>query len=239
MNRYDELQEADSLIIDLLPANVTGRIMLAETIAREIPEGGHVLEFGAGQGQQTAYLNAQLKGGTLTLVDPYHGIGWTAEEARGASRFREGAPLEIDHAEQGILEYLQGTAQNFDAIVSAWTMHNFDWGYKQAVLQEGFARLKPGGLFAMMDKIYPDSKSEQDRLMHVQANRYIRGLPENIAAKILDHELEDLDERRIMTTNTTTIALDRTGFTDITYVDRIERDLVVIAYKPEAEDRAA
>jgi hypothetical protein len=79
-----------------------------------------------------------------------------------------------------------------------------------------------------MDKVYPDTGGED--LLNLQLNRY-KYLSEQGCKEISDHEKQDyLDEFRMNETQFLE-AVKKAGFTSPIIIDRVERDLVIIAQK--------
>ncbi|MEN9551785.1 MAG: hypothetical protein RI935_162 [Candidatus Parcubacteria bacterium] len=79
-----------------------------------------------------------------------------------------------------------------------------------------------------MDKVYPDVGGEA--LLNLQLNRY-KYLSEAGCKEITEHEKQDyLDEFRMNETNFLD-ALKQAGFASPVIIDRVERDVVIIAKK--------
>ncbi|HUR87375.1 MAG TPA: class I SAM-dependent methyltransferase [Solirubrobacteraceae bacterium] len=118
------------------------RPALCEHALRDVPEGGHVVDVGAGTGTLAILLAQARPDVTVTGVDGDEEILGLARAKPGADRvgWRSGLadalPLETDAA---------------DAVVTSLVMHHLDLATKRRALQEMARVLRPGGRLHIAD----------------------------------------------------------------------------------------
>ena len=118
----------------------------------------------------------------------------------------------------------------YDIITSARTLHNFTWENKQKVFEKIYANLSKNGKMLCMDKIYTDDPKEREKMLKTQLARY-RYLDEQLRKDITDHEYQDLTDDYRMDESPTIEVLKKIGFRSIKIIDRVERDVIVVAEK--------
>ena len=112
-----------------------------------------------------------------------------------------------------------------------WVVHNFKQQDRKALFKEIFAKLNDGGKIIVMDKIYPNG-SEEDRkkMLDVQIKRYDY-LDKELRDEIVAHEKLDYSDDYRMDEPEFINELGAIGFRDIRIMDRVERDVVLVASK--------
>lgn len=220
-NRYDDvLRIHNREIIALTPANGTLRYVLACELRDIYEPGDRVLEIGCGEGESTIPLLEETTA-SLDVLDVSPEMIRSCKRAVAAFRGR------VRFIIEDALAYLR-EVEPYDVILSSWTIHNFRWKEKRALLEAVYRNLAPGGSFLMMDKVYPAARQEQ--LLELQARRYRHLDPETRRA-IIEHEKADrtdayrIDEKSFLTT------LRSIGFQSAVITDRVERDVVLVARK--------
>ncbi len=220
-NRYDKkLRQNNQQIIALSPANQTLRLITAKEVAKAYHSKDRVLEIGCGEGDSARYVLEYSKA-SLDLLDVSKEM--ISLSKKNLKKFSH----RIKYACEDALAYLK-RAESYNIIFSEWTIHNFKWDEKLALLESIYKNLAPGGIFILMDKVYPGKEDHQ--LLIKQLNRYIYLDPE-VAQEITAHEKQDyskdyrIDEKRLLS------LLKKIGFRNSRIADRVERDVVIIASK--------
>ena len=225
-NRYDDiLREYNQDIINLWPANQTMRIELALEIKKILEEKPDlkILEIWVWEWNLTKYLlqyNPYLKLDCLDISSEM-----------------------LDSAKQNLWEqninFIQGdTCEYLDKqetrpywiIVSAWTIHNFPKKDQKRIFEKIYDKLQDWGVMIIMDKIYTGDDHWDVYLAWLQNKRY-RYLPSLVHQAIVDHESQDIDPEYRMEETQTKEILKEIWFSDIDIMDRIERDVLLIAIK--------
>lgn len=207
--------------------------LAADMVEQFHQPGDRVLEIGCGPGDSTVPVISRpcFKGmgeGRFHLVDSSPRAVRACLKALPDER----RPL-VSIFEEDALEYLKHIQLGVDygVIYSAWTIHNFAQDYKRAVLMAILERLKPGGTFVLMDKVYPDDKERARSMLDAQLRRYTMRLPAQVAAVICEHEEKDFHRTYRMDEKYFEGYLRSMGFHMISYIDRVERDVVLVARK--------
>jgi SAM-dependent methyltransferase len=89
-----------------------------------------------------------------------------------------------------ILDTADRISGSFDLIIASFSLHHLqDPVIKQAVLQAGRQKLRPGGLFAVIDVFLADQESRSDYLdrFEQQARKYYRALNETEMDTLITH----------------------------------------------------
>jgi hypothetical protein len=90
--------------------------------------------------------------------------------------------------------------------------------------------LNIGGKVLLMEKVYPDNKKEGKKLLNIQLKRY-GYLPDDLADEIINHEKQDFLEDYRMDESKTLSLLRGIGFKKIKILDRVDRDILLVAEK--------
>ena len=220
-NRYeDDLRKNNQAILKLSPANETLRFVVAQEFNKIYTSGKRTLEIGCGEGDSAKHI-LENSNAPLDLLDI------SSEMIKESKINLEQYSDRVNYICEDALSYLEKTSP-YDIIYSEWTIHNFPWDDKQKLLSAVYRNLPVGGWFIFMDKVYPDTGAEE--LLNLQLNRY-KHLPEQAGKEIIDHEKQDyLDEFRMNEAQFLN-ALKEAGFNSPIIIDRVERDLVIIAQK--------
>lgn len=220
-NRYDNiLRTYNQDILRLCPYVPVLFTMGAYEIKKLNKQGGRVLEIGSGEGDSALPI-LELTDASVDLLDVSPEMHAVAKKK--LSRFKKRTSFICADA----FEYLQNQKPR-DMIVSAWTIHNFEKKEREVFLRAIYQGLKPGGTFILLDKVYPTKGSKN--LLKKQCERYSRYLPTKVAQAIIKHEEEDASTIYRMDEKIVVALLKKIGF-DVTIVDRIERDVLLLARK--------
>ncbi len=231
---YGKLREQNQKILELCPANTTLRLELALEMKKRL-EGiiePDVMEFGIGEGDLTKYLMQYNPNAMFDLLDKSPEMIEMAKEKLHTFYYDKiGCEFICEDIENYFTEPNNPFANCYDAIASAWTIHNFPWKSKINVFHLCYTALKEGGSFLMMDKVYQDSSEFQKKLLNLQNYRYSRYLEPEIAKFIMEHEMQDFSDKYRMDESPTLDALKKIGFKNILILDRVERDVLLVARK--------
>lgn len=225
-NRYDDiLREYNQEIINLSPANQTMRIELALEIKKILEEEPDlkVLEIWVWEWDLTKYLlqyNPDLRIDCLDvsteMIDSAKQNLWEQN---------------ISFIQDDAYEYLNNSeTKAYGIILSAWTIHNFPWNDKIKLFEKIYDKLSDWWVMIIMDKVYTDDSQENMRLLILQNARY-RYLNSEVEQAIKLHEMQDYDMNYQMQESQTKLLLKEIWFRWIEILDRIERDVLLIAKK--------
>lgn len=227
-NRYDNsLREANQMILDLTPGNVTLRVMLACEFRERIKGKAEyrVIELGSGEGDLTAYLFKVIPDIALEVLD-------VSPEMISSAKVRLAEyGNRVTYIANDANDYLKSVGDTaYDFILSAWTIHNFTWEDKKKLFVQIFSSLKPGGMMLLMDKIYADDPKEAQVSYGMQIARY-KKLGDLVRDDMLAHEVQDFSDDYRMSETQTREVLETIGFKDFKIIDRVGRDVVIAVTK--------
>lgn len=225
-NRYDNiLREHNQEILNLSPANQTMRIELALEIKKilERKTDLRILEIGVWEWDLTKYLlqyNPDIK---LDCLDISSEMLDSAKQNIWDQN--------INFIQSDACEYLDNPeTKTYGVILSAWTIHNFTKKEQRKIFRKIYEKLESWWVMLIMDKIYPDNLDKSIWLFNLQNERY-RYLNPELENAIRLHEKQDYDTNYKMQESHTKLLLKEIWFKDIEILDRIERDVLLIARK--------
>ncbi len=205
-----------------------GVISILKNHLASMPE-TKVLEIGFGTGITSAQILDSDKNINLTAVDNEVSMLRKAEAALSA--FNGRFDLEI---EDGLKFLRQQNAETFDAVISVWVIHNFDFEYRNEFLKELYRILKPGGIFINGDKIAVDDFVEHEKHLYWQMKQFDiyedLGKPE-IKNEWVQHYLEDEKPNKILYEREFKNILESLGFKNYKLRNRNFMDAVVSVIK--------
>lgn len=220
-NRYQGvLEQYNQDILNLCPGNFTSRLILALELKKIEETHKRVLEIGCGTGDSARPIleNTNLY---LNLLDVSESM---LAVCRNELSLYDNRIYYI--CEDG-LSYLMRCCL-YDVIFSEWVIHNFNWDGKLKLFRQIYDKLNPGGVFLLMDKVLPDIGAQE--LFDCQMKRYDYLEPE-IRDGIKEHEVQDYSPDFRMDETRTINELKMIGFKSIIIIDRLERDVVLMAKK--------
>ena len=137
---------------------------------------------------------------------------------------------------QDILMALKNTADaSIDIVASAYTLHNFENGYRRRVIAEIHRVLKPGGLFVNGDRYALDDIDAHTRLIQQEVQGYFSVLIEEGRLDILEHWIvhlfSDESENHLMRETPALTQLAEQGFDAIQLTHRQQVNALVSARK--------
>jgi len=125
---------------------------------------------------------------------------------------------------------------SIDIVASAYTLHNFLADYREAVVNEIFRVLKPGGALINGDRYALDDISEHTRLVQKEVSGYFNVLTNINRLDLLEHWIvhlfSDESENHVMRETVALIQLRNAGFFDIKLSHRNEVNALITAIKP-------
>ena len=192
-----------------------------------------ILELGCGDGELTKLILDNLGNhqGKLVAVD---------NEPLMIQKIRQRFNSFIDNAvlsviEEDILTYLkQCDSEQFDFIISGFTLHNMISSYRFNVLQEVYRVLRPGGRLLDADKIAQIGE-EHFQAREWQIHKFIEVLApaqrNDLLEKIILHYMADEEPNRIRYEDKAIEELEAIGFQDVRLFDRQYMDAIIVALK--------
>ncbi len=221
-NRYDNLlRKYNQDIIELCPYNPILFRECAKLIAKHHSSATRVLELGSGEGD-SALPVLEGTNARLDLLDISPEMNEIAAEklSKYAKRIRFICRDAHDYLRE---------SESYHIIYSAWTVHNFSQENKKELLETIYKNLADDGIFILLDKVYP--AGDREALLKHQNDRYKRFLAPEAAQAIIDHEREDASDEYRMDEAPFLDLMKHAGFSKIEIVDRIERDVLLLASK--------
>jgi len=192
-----------------------------------------VIEIGGGSGITTLSMLSQCKNLNIFSIDSSD-IMQNQAKAHLKKWADEGS-LQFCHADA--LSALQKIDSNsVDVVASAYTLHNFEHSYRQAVIAEIYRVLKPAGQFINGDRYGLDDISEHTRLIQEEVKGYFKVLIEKQRLDLLEqwivHLFNDESENHVMRESVALKQLAAAGFSALSFEHRMEVNALVTAVKP-------
>jgi len=182
--------------------------------------GKKTLEIGCGEGDSARFI-LENSNAPLDLLDV------SKEMVTSAKKNLKPFSKRIKYICEDGLAYLH-RAKPYDIIFSEWTIHNFSWKEKTSLFKAIYNNLHSKGYFLFMDKVYPDKGASE--LLKIQNRRYTY-LKSQDAKDMITHENGDYLDKHRMNESSLVKTLKDVGFRKISIIDRVERDIVLIAQK--------
>ncbi len=226
-NRYvGILEEQNQDLCPLSGADSFIRFVVAKEVGKAVEnrKSPKIIDLGTGEGDSARPIFELNPGLFLELLDESSIMIDKAEKS--LTKFKDRFKTIVKDAN----EYLQ-SHKDYDLITTSWTVHNFVQEDKTKLYKSIYKALKPGGIFIMMDKVYPDDSSEARKMLDHQLDRYKKYLAGDLQQAILEHEEQDFLDKYIMTESVVNQDLMSAGFNSVELVDRLERDVVYHAIK--------
>lgn len=143
----------------------------------------------------------------------------------------------VSLAHEDILTYLRVAFPNHDQLAgafSAYTIHNFERGYRKEFFNEIYRVLMPGAAFVNLDIMYPDDEKAMHKLFRWQVQKmatYAEHGRLDLSKFWLNHVCEDFDPSRRLTEGQYKLSLKEAGFKDVRKILRHEEDVLYVAKK--------
>ncbi len=225
-NRYNpKLITGNQEIMKFHPHHVLREIIAAE-IKKSVNEMNNpkIIDLGCGEGDSTfPILEANPKISIEALDLSPEMIKISKEVLK---KFKKRVKFIVEDG----ATYIKSQNQNYDIITSSWTIHNLKQDQKEQLLKDIYNKLKEGGKFILMDKIYFGNLEIQNKMLDHQKARY-RYLHEKLREEISSHEDQDFTDDYKQTEENFVEMLKKAGFKNIKFLDRVERDVVLVVEK--------
>lgn len=195
-----------------------------------------ILEIGTGDGFATVKIvramEAASVNGVVTSVDISRNM---LDKARILLE-KTGASRDLVHfREADALAFLQDEPEDtFDAVVTSFTLHNFERGYREEVERRIHSVLKTGGLYTNADKYAPRGQEQFDALAN-HVDQFFRAfIPKgktDLLRKWVIHNISDQSPQHVMFAHETVPRLQALGFRNVSVEHRAGLQAVLRAYK--------
>ena len=201
---------------------------IRQTATGTTSEPTQLLEIGTGNGF-TTHMLLELPRVTVVTIDNDPEMVRQARE-----QFNSSDRTEVVEADA--LEYLSSREEaSVDVVASAFTLHNLEREYRDAVEREIYRVLTPGGLFANADKYAPDGEQRFEAL-RFQVERFFDAfVPRDkldLLRKWVTHNIDDQSPRYVMLASEAPARLTSIGFSQVAVSDRTHMQAVLTARKP-------
>ncbi|NQU78136.1 class I SAM-dependent methyltransferase [Candidatus Woesearchaeota archaeon] len=127
--------------------------------------------------------------------------------------------------------------KQYDAVASAWTLHNLEQRERRDIYKGILHVLKPGGLFVNADKFGYNNEGYHYRTMIRQTKMILENLCKvgrtDLAVELVTHNLEDNHSNRVLKDEDTVAELTEIGFVDVKMTYRHLMEGVMVAKKPQ------
>ena len=225
-NRYDDplLSEYYSEIVACLPEYPELRSIVADEIKENHLPGERILDVGSGRGDSAKPILETVPDVSIDLLDVSPQLLGEADEFLSEHKGRYQIILE------DALTYLNRCSP-YRIMYSEFTVHNFFQEDKEKLFQAVYDKLEMGGSFILLDKIQQDDSNIVKELYDAQVERYREALDPRVADAIIAHEIDDMKEEVRMKESETVKMFKKIGFTDVTVIRRIKRDVAIRATK--------
>ncbi len=190
-----------------------------------------VLDLGCGQGQTTKAMLRAARKARVTAVDNEPLMLREARESLRAA-ISSGRVLLV---RSDALAFLRKRPPgSFDAVASAFMLHNVPKRYRTLVHREVFRVLRGGGIFVNADKFAEPDPARHRKSLEWQLRQLKRlsaaGRPD-LERAWRKHYLDDEKPGRIMRERETVRELERIGFRDVRVSGRRKLDAILVARK--------
>jgi tRNA (cmo5U34)-methyltransferase len=204
------------------------RRLAQEVATNTLKNDGNFLDIGIGTGNTTRaviYENPKIKilgiDPSADMLDKAH-INLVNTSARFVCR--------------DALSYLHDfiSPNSVSGVFSAYTIHNFERGYREDFFKEVYKVLEPEAAFVNLDIIYPDDERKMHEMFRWQAQKmatYAEHGRLDLSQFWLNHICEDFDPSRRLTEGQYLDSLKQAGFRDIRKVLRYDEDVLYVARK--------
>lgn len=226
-NRFkNKLQKDHQIIADFSHGNNVLKIITAMEIKKIIEKKKtNVLEIGCGEGNFTKYLLKYNQHLNLDILDV------SPEMIESAKIKLSDWKSNINFICEDALKFLKNSIENYDIIVSSWTLHNFKWDEKMELFKHIHNRLNKAGRLFLLDKIYSDVSTKNKEQMDKLCGRYDNYLPAELKKEIISHAKKDFSIGYRMDENNTLAQIAKLGFKKIKIIDREAEEAILTACK--------
>lgn len=183
-----------------------------------------ILEIGTGSGITTEIILNGKENIKVTSIDNDINAIKIAEKK-----------LVIDNVElvySDALEFIKNSDAKFDVIASAFTIHNFERGYRNELYKEIYGALKNGGVFINADKYSPDIEEKRNEALRNIIGRYFDVFIEAGEVGLLKswvlHYILDQSEEIVMKAQESLKQMEQYGFTEVNFIYQEESKMMAV-----------
>jgi len=196
------------------------------------PASHTVVELGGGTGITTLAILLASPESSILSVDNEPTMQSQAEESLKHWVTEGRLSFSADDA----LTALKGIESNsVDIVASAYTLHNFEHGYRKQVLREVYRVLKHNGQLINGDRYALDDISKHTRMIQHEVADYFKVLKKLNKLDVLEHWIihlfNDESENHVMRESVALQQLNSLGFIEITLSERLEVNALLTARK--------
>jgi len=193
-----------------------------------------ILEIGTGTGITTEIILKSRKNIKLTSIDiDKEMIEFASQTLSSFSN--------VNFIVSDAFDYTKTiSANNFDFVVSGFTIHNFTNNYRQILFNEIYRILKPKGIFINADKFVSDNKEKQIQGLKYRIGTYIDTLVPlgkiDLLKEWVAHYIDDQNPNKLLKFDQTINDLQQIGFDNMKYIFKSELEMlgVLTATKQDA-----
>ncbi len=193
----------------------------------------NVVELGGGTGITT--LAILLAATELSVVSVDNEPAMQAQAQASLNDWVDAGRLEFS-ADDALTALQNMPSNSVDMIASAYTLHNFEQGYRELVYQQIYRVLRQGGQFINGDRYALDDASAHTRMIQQEVAGYFKVLTSLNKLDVLEHWIihlfNDESENHLMRETLALQQLKTVGFDDIMLSNRMEVNALVVAAKP-------
>lgn len=189
----------------------------------------NILEIGAGTGLTTQEISRVMPNAKITSIDLERVM---LDQAKAKNLDSDIVFIEADVND--FLNYANQNGIKYDAVVTAYTLHNFNHTFRSEVLAGIYGILKDDGVFINGDKIIHDDQEEYKKVYQEQIKKY--DVYDSIGRSDLKREwidhytLDDSEEIRLVE-GTYKNSLKNLGFKEIKTIYRKMLEAVIVCKK--------
>lgn len=193
-----------------------------------------VLEIGCGPGPTSDRILAKNAEVILTAIDNEEVMITQAKDY--LSEYGDRINLVLSDA----LSFLRDVANtSFDIVVSAWTLHNFNFEYRELVLREVLRVLKPLGVFVNADKYVQDDENKHVEDFNWSIKQFLENMGDvgypKLCYEWIVHMGFDESPNLLMKEKDSVNQLEKLGFHNSKIVWRKRMEAILITQKGETK----
>lgn len=224
-----------------------GYVEFQDRIAREVKksilniEKSNLLEVGVGTGTTLSYVSGRITNANIVAIDNEKKMLLQAEKNRAelleisrSSSFPVMANNDITYLLTDAIKFTD-YRNYFDAIYSAFTIHNFTDNERFEFFKNSYRSLKKNSAIIIGDKIaHNDEKLRHkyfNELISIYIDKFSKAARPDLAYKWTLHMAKDEEKGRIMIEDDMKCMMDDVGFKLVDTVYRKGQDAIVVGYK--------